>query len=141
MKKDDAKKNAKKVKKEEAVPEERMLTLRRLLEALVAMNVSFLKRHEESTGSSYPSLYNVAPKYGGPADFGVWQDIPHTARRGIGDACDLVCWRVAELRAQGYEDAEPVVKVTYMKGGGVLTTVQVRVGDTLEDPTAILGGA
>lgn len=134
MKKNDAKLG----EKGGVTPEERTLTLYRLLEALVEMNVSFLKRHQKLTGKSYPSLYDVAPKYGGPADFGVWQDIPHTAECGIGDACDLVCWRVAELRAQGYEDAEPVVKVTYMKGGGVLTTVQVRVGDMLEDPTAIL---
>ncbi len=138
MKKDDAEKD---VKKEEGAPEERMLTLRKMLEALVEMNISFLKRHKQQTGSSYPSLYDVAPKYNGPADLGIWQDIPCTAKRGVGDACDLVCWRVAELRAQGYEDVHPYVKMKYLDDGVVLTTVQVRIHDVIEDPTALLASA
>jgi hypothetical protein len=120
-----------------SVPE-KTRQLRTLLEALIVMNVSFLVRHKEQMGKNYPSIYDVAPKYGGPAELGIWQDISHTALRGVGDACDLVCWRVAELRAAGYKDARPLVKTTKMEDGLFFTTVQVQFKDMLEDPTAIL---
>lgn len=120
---------------------ERVGQLRVLLEALVQMNMGFLTQYKKRMGKDYPSLYDVAPKYRGPADLGVWQDIPATARAGAGDACDLVCWRIAELRHAGYEDVSPFLKMTYSEDGTViLTTVQVRIKDVLEDPTAILGG-
>lgn len=127
-----------KKEKKSSVPE-RMVAFQQLLEGLVAVNVEFLKRHRKLTGKSYPSLYDIAPKYRGPADFGMWQDISFTAETGAGDACDLVCWRVAELRAQGYEDVHPFVKMTRTDDGSFFTTVQVRIRDLIEDPTAILG--
>lgn len=131
--------------KKSSVPEkmlaQKMFALRQLLEGLVSVNVEFLKQHRKVTGKSYPSLYDVAPKYRGPAVFGIWQDISSTARTGGGDACDLVCWRVAELRAEGYEDVHPFVKMTRTDDGSFFTTVQVRIHDMIEDPTAILGSA
>ncbi len=134
-KKDDAK------KEEKTFPEERMAALRKMLEALVEMNIEFLRRHQKLTGENYPSLYDVTPKYRGPTDLGIWRDIPSIAKAGVGDACDLVCWRIAELRKAGFEDVYPFIKMSRMNGGGFLTTVQVRIHDMLEDPTAILAGA
>jgi hypothetical protein len=122
---------------EKAPIEERTLALRRMLEALVAMNLDFLERHRKRTGKDYPSIYEVAPKYRGPRDLGVWQDIPFTVKAGAGDAGDLVCWRVAELRAAGYDDVYPFIKMKQTDDGW-LYTVQVRIQDLLEDPTAIL---
>lgn len=127
-----------KKEKKTSVPE-KMVALRQLLEGLVAVNIEFLKRHKKLTGKSYPSIYDVLPKYRGPSDFGIWQDIGSVAKSGVGDACDLVCWRIAELRHEGYEDVHPYVKMTYEEDGSTLTQVQVRIHDVIEDPTALLG--
>ncbi len=55
------------------------------------------------------------------------------------------CWRVAELRNQGYDDVCPHIKVSHHpdpKGIEPPMTVyhiQVRIHDIIEDPSAILG--
>lgn len=55
------------------------------------------------------------------------------------------CWRIAELRNQGYADVYPHVKVSYHEdpsGQEAMLTVyhiQVRIHDIIEDPSAILG--
>ena len=117
---------------------EKMATLRKMLEALVELNAEFLKQHKKLAGEDYPSIYEVAPRCRKSAeDF--WQTIPLCVESGVGDVCDFACWRVAELRAAGYEDVHPYVKVTQMENGSHWTTVQVRVGDVIEDPMAILG--
>jgi hypothetical protein len=118
---------------------DKMKQLRVALEAFVESNVEFLKRHKETTGKSYPSMYDVAPKYKPQLHSeAIWQDITLTARLCAGDAVDLVCWRVAELRHAGYEDVHPHLKVTYKDDGSVITHVQVRINDMIEDPTVIL---
>lgn len=127
-----------KKEKKSSIPD-RLVALRLLLEGLVAVNIEFLKRHKKLTGKSYPSIYNACPKYRGPRDFGVWQDIGSVTKSGAGDACDLVCWRIAELRHAGFVDVHPYVKMTYGKNGSMLTQVQVRVHDMIEDPTTLLG--
>jgi hypothetical protein len=123
--------------KKNSIPD-RMIALRQLLEGLVAINIEFLKRHEKVSGKTYPSIYDVAPKYRGPADFGTWQDISSVIKNGGGDVCDLVCWRIAELRSQGYEDVSPFIQMTYTDDGLTLTEVRVRIKNVIEDTASLL---
>ena len=118
----------------------RMNALRQLLEGLVSVNIDFLERHKKLTGKSHPSLYEAAPKYR-KADFGVWQDMPSVMNAGAGDACDLVCWRIAELRHEGYEDVHPYMEMTYLEDGSTITQVRVRINDLIEDPVVLLESA
>jgi hypothetical protein len=58
---------------------------------------------------------------------------------------DFACWRIAELRNKGYDDVYPHIKVSYHddpRGQEPPMTVyhiQVRIHDTIEDPSAVLG--
>jgi hypothetical protein len=58
---------------------------------------------------------------------------------------DFACWRIAELRHAGYDDVFPHIKVTTVpdpKGVEPDMTVyhiQVRIHETIEDPSAVLG--
>ena len=138
------KRKSRSTKKESATPlfaAGKIRALRLILDALVEVNLGFLKCYRKLEGKSYPSLYDVVPKYVRRAGDGVWQDIPFTAKVGSGDVCDLVCWRVAELRYRGFL-AHPVIKMAQTKNGGAfIATVQVHIGGLVEDPTAILGGS
>ena len=55
------------------------------------------------------------------------------------------CWRIAELRNQGYDDVYPHIKVSYhhdprgVEPPMTVYHIQVRIHETIEDPSAILG--
>lgn len=58
---------------------------------------------------------------------------------------DFACWRVAELRHQGYDDVYPHIKVSYHPDPNgreppmTVYHIQVRIHEHIEDPSAILG--
>jgi hypothetical protein len=55
------------------------------------------------------------------------------------------CWRIAELRNAGYDDVYPHIKVSYHNDPSgreppmTVYHIQVRIHETIEDPSAILG--
>lgn len=121
----------------------KQIVLRALLEALVVADWNYLL---ENPG--FPSLYEYNPQYVlkvRPSGLDSWQDIPRTIQLGSGDCKDFACWRIAELRNQGYDDVYPHIKVSYHedpRGVEPMMTVyhiQVRIHETIEDPSAILG--
>jgi hypothetical protein len=121
----------------------KQIVLRAALEFLIVADWNYII---ENPG--LPSLYHFAPQYilkVRPAGLDSWQDIPQTIALGSGDCKDFACWRIAELRHQGYDDVYPHIKVSYHpdpKGMEPMMTVyhiQVRIHDTIEDPSAILG--
>jgi hypothetical protein len=105
-----------------------------LLEALTAVNVSWLREH------AAPWLYESGVRYEEePPGRDEWQDIPETLLRREGDCEDLACWRLAELRARSGEHALPFVKRA-VHGPRTIYHVAVRRADgSLEDPSRILG--
>lgn len=58
---------------------------------------------------------------------------------------DFACWRIAELRHAGYDDVYPHIKVSYhedprgLEPAMTVYHIQVRIHETIEDPSAILG--
>ncbi|HYX20825.1 MAG TPA: hypothetical protein VFA98_08275 [Thermoanaerobaculia bacterium] len=121
----------------------KQIVLRAALEFLIVADWNYIW---ENPG--LPSLYHFAPQYilkVRPAGLDSWQDIPQTIALGSGDCKDFACWRIAELRHAGYDDVYPHIKVSYHpdpKGiDGTMTVyhIQVRIHDTIEDPSAILG--
>jgi hypothetical protein len=111
------------------------VALMQLLEALVAVNVAWLKEHAEA-----PWLYESGVRYEEePPGRDDWQDIPETIALRVGDCEDLGCWRIAELRARVFERALPFVKRS-VTGPRTVYHVAVRRADgRLEDPSRILG--
>lgn len=114
------------------------VALRLLLEGLIEINLVFLRHHQLLTGKHFPSIYDVLPKYK-PNVFGIWRAIESVAKSGDGDACDLACWRIAELRNKGCKNVYPHLKTTYTEDGSTITQVQVLIDDMIEDPIACLG--
>jgi hypothetical protein len=121
----------------------KQIVLRALLEALVVADWNYLL---ENPG--LPSVYDIAPQYVlkvRPSGLDAWQDIAQTIALGSGDCKDFACWRIAELRNKGYDDVYPHIKVSYHddpRGQEPPMTVyhiQVRIHDTIEDPSAVLG--
>jgi hypothetical protein len=106
-----------------------------LLEALTAVNVSWLREH-----GGAPWLYESGVRYEEePPGRDEWQDIPETLLRREGDCEDLACWRLAELRVRSGEHAVPFVKRS-VHGPRTIYHVAVRRADgALEDPSRILG--
>jgi hypothetical protein len=106
-----------------------------LLEALTAVNVSWLHEH-----GGAPWLYESGVRYEEePPGRDEWQDIPETLLRREGDCEDLACWRLAELRVRSGEHAVPFVKRS-VHGPRTIYHVAVRRADgVLEDPSRILG--
>jgi hypothetical protein len=113
----------------------KLAALAHLLEALAAVNVSWLREHGEA-----PWLYQSGVRYEEePPGRDEWQDIPETIRRREGDCEDLACWRLAELRVRSLEDARPFVKRA-IDGPRTIYHVAVRRSDgRIEDPSRILG--
>lgn len=127
----------------EYLPEERKCNcLRALLEALIACNREFLSNFPNT-----PKLYEHNPSYvfkKRPFNLDTWQDIPTTMERQSGDCKDFACWRVAELRQQGYTDVSPFIKINSLKNHNTnealtIYHIQVRIGLQIEDPSLILG--
>lgn len=121
----------------------KQIVLRAMLECLVVADWNYILENPD-----LPSLYDFAPQYVlkvRPAGIDAWQDIPQTIALGSGDCKDFACWRVAELRNQGYDDVVPYIKVSYHEDPSgrdpVMTVyhIQVRIHDIIEDPSAILG--
>ena len=85
----------------------REAVLRLMMEALIAANVAFLRRHPET-----PRLYESGVRYEEePGTQDDWNDIPETLSLGVGDCEDLAAWRIAELRVSGEQAAMPRVSV------------------------------
>jgi|SRR5208337_3728956 len=125
----------------------KQIVLRGFLEALVVANWNYILDMKEK-GQSIPSIYNIAPQYVlkvRPMGLDSWQDIPTTIELGSGDCKDFACWRIAELRDAGYDDVYPHIKVsTHPDPKGIeppmtVYHIQVRIHETIEDPSAILG--
>jgi hypothetical protein len=121
----------------------KQIVLRGFLEALVVADWNYLI---ENPG--LPSLYEAAPQYVlkvRPMGLDSWQDIQRTLELGSGDCKDFACWRIAELRHAGYDDVYPHIKVSYhndprgVEPPMTVYHIQVRIHETLEDPSAILG--
>ena len=121
----------------------KQIVLRAALEFLVVADWNFIFENQD-----LPSLYEFAPRYVlkvRPAGLDSWQDIPQTIELSSGDCKDFACWRIAELRHAGWDDVYPHIKVSYHpdpSGVEPMMTVyhiQVRIHDTIEDPSAILG--
>ena len=121
----------------------KQIVLRAALEFLIVADWNYILENPDT-----PSLYAYAPQYilkVRPAGLDSWQDIPQTISLGSGDCKDFACWRIAELRNQGYDDVYPHIKVSYHpdpRGVEPVMTVyhiQVRIHDIIEDPSAVLG--
>jgi hypothetical protein len=78
---------------------EGQLALDRMAEALVQLNVDYLRAHPDT-----PKLADSGVRYDLGADVqGPWLTIPMVLAAGRGDCEDLAAWRVAELRVQGVD--------------------------------------
>jgi hypothetical protein len=113
----------------------REAVLRLMMEALIAANVAFLRRHPET-----PRLYESGVRYEEePGTQDDWNDIPETLSLGVGDCEDLAGWRIAELRIAGELTAMPRVSV-FAEGNRVTYHVAVRrAAGLIEDPPRELG--
>ena len=103
-----------------------------------------LSRHNQALLAQYkyPRLYEARVRYLREEGTEEWLDIPHVIQAGWGDCEDLACWRVAELRRDGYA-ASPFVKFRYV-GGAFRYHVLVEYWDAAkkrfeEDPSRRLG--
>lgn len=106
-----------------------------LLEALIAVNFSWLREHP-----SAPWLYESGVRYEEePPGRDDWQDIPETIALRVGDCEDLGCWRIAELRARQFENAMPFVKRSTVGRRTVYHVAVRRADGTVEDPSRTLG--
>jgi hypothetical protein len=123
-------------------PTAQMIVIRSMLEALVVVNIHYLKERPETS-----RLYDVKPRYilPKPNRVELWQDVVETYRRGEGSCKEFACIRVAELRQDGFTDVVPYIKLsTYHDPHGArrpltLFHVLVRNGEAFEDPSEILG--
>ena len=117
-------------------------SLQALLDALVRIDVAYLKRHRRT-----PGLYQSGVRYQaesiGVEDF---RDIPTILQYGRADCEGLAAWRVAQLRVQGDEHgrrdrrAKTRIRMRRMPNGTPLYHIQVRRGNgRTEDPSARLG--
>jgi len=121
----------------------KQIVLRAALEFLIVADWNYII---ENPG--LPSLYDFAPQYilkVRPSGLDSWQDIPQTIALGSGDCKDFACWRIAELRHQGFDDVYPHIKVTYhpdprgLEPPMTVHHIQVRIHEQIEDPSLILG--
>lgn len=110
-------------------------TLRVLLNALVAADYLYLKRHPET-----PLLYQSGVRYQEePPGAEDWQDIKTCLNLMWGDCEDLACWRAAELQIRGI-DAHPDFTRDVKPNGKTLYHIVVRLPDgRIEDPSRQLG--
>jgi len=86
-----------------------------LLEGLIKVNEWHLRRSyrraQKGLDQPLPPLYASGVRYReDPPGEENWKDIPAVLADGHGDCDRLVAWRVAELRANGYPDAVPLIK-------------------------------
>jgi len=113
----------------------RIALLKKLLEALAAVNETWLGEHPEA-----PWLYQSGVRYEEePPGRDDWQDIPETIALRVGDCEDLGCWRLAELRVRAGERAQAFVKQSVLGSRTVYHVAVQRADGSLEDPSRILG--
>lgn len=110
-------------------PQEAASAISGFVEALVALNLMYLKANPQTKG-----LYESGMTYVRDEP---WRDIPSLLSSKQGDCKSLVAWRIAELRLRGYL---ALVHVVYTpQAGEDLFHVQVRRKGQIEDPSRFLG--
>ena len=121
-----------------ALPRDNADALLVLLEALIDVNVSYL-RSQKRLGRAVPRLYEAGVTYGRTDD---WLCIPAIYARGYADCKSLTCALVAEYRLAGIP-ANPVHRhrwrgeQTYVGQRDFHILVQTDSG--YEDPSKVLG--
>jgi hypothetical protein len=101
-----------------------------LLEALVRINLSFLR----ANSIKIPTLYDSKVVYKREPKTEIWKDIPTTLKAGGGDCEDLAAWRCAELRFAGIA-ARPYIKWRKKQHHALVLLPDGRI----EDPSLALG--
>lgn len=110
--------------------------LRALLDALLAIDVAYLRAHPET-----PRLYAAGiPYVAEPPGEERWQDVPTTIKRGRADCEDLAAWRAAELRVREGVPATTGIRWRRMPDGSYRYHIVVEHPDgQIEDPSLVLG--
>ncbi len=109
-----------------------------LLEALVRINLTWLRAHPET-----PLLYHSPVRYEFDARFpDAWKDIPTIMEDGQGDCEDIACWRIAELIHAGIRGVRPYLRWRKRSDNHYTYHVLVYLPDgRIEDPSLALGMA
>lgn len=107
-----------------------------MLDALVAMNIMWLKGHPTT-----PLLYESGVRYRRePPGHDKWVAVPVVLQRRYGDCEDLASWRAAELAVHGERaKAFPKHVRTYSDGSKLFHIVVRRGNGRVEDPSRLLG--
>lgn len=105
------------------------LTLRALLECLIAIDLAFIRNHAASP------LYDAGVVYGRTTE---WDAIPMLYHRRYGDCKSLTAALVAQYRASGI-DAEPVFRFRTHSTGRTDYHILVQTANGFEDPSKVLG--
>ena len=107
-----------------------------MMDALVSMNVDYLREHPET-----PWLYQSGVRYQEEKEGEeLWQDIPKVLERGVADCEDLAGWRVGEMIVRENMAARPHVSAARQPDGKYLFHIRAQRPDgSLEDPSQILG--
>jgi hypothetical protein len=104
--------------------------LRILLDALIDLNLAYLKNH------AAPSLYQSGVVYGRTQ---IWEPIPALYSRGYGDCKSLSAALIAEYRRKGIE-CQPVFRwIKNPKNTGTNYHILVQTAKGFEDPSKVLG--
>lgn len=111
--------------------QEASAVVKALADALTASNVGYLRAHPNTPALYDSGVYYCQDERGRERQ---WWDIPMVLANHCADCKSLAAWRAAELINMGYA-AEPVVTTS----DGSLFHVVVRLGNTIEDPSALLG--
>lgn len=113
-----------------ANPVENAFALRALMNALIELNLAFLKFHPRT-----PSLYQSGVVY---ARTITWDTIPALYLKRFGDCKSLTAALVAERRFRG-EKAKPVFRFAANETGGEDYHILVQTPSGFEDPSKRLG--
>jgi hypothetical protein len=106
-------------------------TLRALVEALIELNVIYLRSHPFT-----PRLYDMGIRYGRTQ---IWDTVSAFQNRGFGDCKTLTAILCAERRLAGRE-CDPVHRFMLRKDGGLDYHILVARDDgSYEDPSKVLG--
>ena len=104
-----------------------------LCEVMIAHNLRQIRR---GVGDPYASDFQYVFEDSGND---AWKDAYHAKASGTGDCKDIVCWRVASLRAQGIL-ARPVALSQGERGGQPFIHVVVQhPNGKIEDPSILFG--
>lgn len=112
-------------------PNEAREVVQSLVDALTRTNVGYLRVHPRAPLIYKSGVYYCRDDRGREKQ---WWDVPDVIANRCADCKALAAWRAAELIVRGYP-AEALVTTS----DGVLFHVVVRIGNTIEDPSAFLG--